>query len=235
MLSRLPQAFSIWFRRKRLKRHYMIYGIGRILNYLTLECGGDVLVKRSTPNKLETNAIKCKFIGYPKKTADITSSIQRRTKYLRTIIEKPSTSSIILRDYELVVEEANPTNFFEEAPPNNQENNIAHDALVLRRSEMQSMKDNEVWDLVDLTHESKTVSCNWVFMKKTDMDGNVNTFKAILAAKGYTHIQGVDHSETYSPEVSTPAIGCYLQMDVKTAFLNGRLYEDAYMEQPDGF
>ncbi|GKD28776.1 retrovirus-related pol polyprotein from transposon TNT 1-94 [Tanacetum coccineum] len=133
--------------------------------------------------------------------------------YSRTTIEKPSTSSIILRDYVLVLEEANPTIFFKEAPPDNQENNIAHDALVLRRSG----------------------GCNWVFKKKNDMDGNVNTFKAILAAKGYTHIQGVDHSETYLPEVSTPAIGCYLQMDVKTAFLNGRLYEDAYMEQPDGF
>ncbi|GKB78118.1 gypsy type transposase [Tanacetum coccineum] len=45
--------------------------------------------------------------------------------------------------------------------------------------EMQSMKDNEVWDLVDLPPNSKTVSSKWLFKKKNDMDGVVHTYKAL--------------------------------------------------------
>lgn len=45
-----------------------------------------------------------------------------------------------------------------------------HEAM---NAEMQSMKDNQVWDLVDLPPKNKPVGCKWVFKKKTDMDGNV--------------------------------------------------------------
>ncbi|GJT53929.1 retrotransposon protein, putative, ty1-copia subclass [Tanacetum coccineum] len=49
------------------------------------------------------------------------------------------------------------------------------------------MKDNEVWDLVDLPPNGKTVGSKWLFKKKTDMDGAVHTYKARLGAKvGYT-------------------------------------------------
>ncbi|GJV99259.1 putative retrotransposon ty1-copia subclass protein [Tanacetum coccineum] len=52
--------------------------------------------------------------------------------------------------------------------------------------EMQSMKDNEVWDLVELPPNGKTVGSKWLFKKKTDMDRVVHTYKARLVAKGYT-------------------------------------------------
>nr|GFC29544.1 hypothetical protein [Tanacetum cinerariifolium] len=51
---------------------------------------------------------------------------------------------------------------------------------------MQSMKDNEVWVLVELPPNGKTVGSTWLFKKKTDMDGNVHIYKARLMAKGYT-------------------------------------------------
>ncbi|GKF32811.1 retrotransposon protein, putative, ty1-copia subclass [Tanacetum coccineum] len=51
---------------------------------------------------------------------------------------------------------------------------------------MQSMKDNEVWELVDLPPNGKTVSHKWLFKKKTNMDGLVHTYKARLVAKGFT-------------------------------------------------
>ncbi|GJU86493.1 retrotransposon protein, putative, ty1-copia subclass [Tanacetum coccineum] len=57
--------------------------------------------------------------------------------------------------------------------------------------EMQSMKDNEVWDLVDLPPNGKTVADNWLFKKKTDMDGVVHTYKAHLVAKGYIQTLGI--------------------------------------------
>ncbi|GJZ26565.1 hypothetical protein Tco_0570818 [Tanacetum coccineum] len=50
--------------------------------------------------------------------------------------------------------------------------------------EMQSMKDNEVWDLVDLPPNGKTVRSKWLFKKKTDMDGAVHTYKSSSCSEG---------------------------------------------------
>ncbi|KAJ9557054.1 hypothetical protein OSB04_011668 [Centaurea solstitialis] len=103
-------------------------------------------------------------------------------------------------------------------------------------AEMQSMYDNQVWELTDLPQHCRAVGRKWVFKKKTDMDGNVHTFKARLVAKGFMQTHGIDYDETFSPV----AISAYFnyeiwQMDVKTAFLNGKLTEDVYMQQPEGF
>ncbi|KAJ9557371.1 hypothetical protein OSB04_011985 [Centaurea solstitialis] len=114
------------------------------------------------------------------------------------------------------------------------------------KAEMQSMYDNQVWELTDLPQHCKAVGRKWVFKKKTDMDGNVHTFKARLVAKGFTQTLGIDYDETFSPVAMLKsirilmAISAYFnyeiwQMDVKTAFLNGKLTEDVYMEQPEGF
>ncbi|GJX36122.1 retrotransposon protein, putative, ty1-copia subclass [Tanacetum coccineum] len=65
--------------------------------------------------------------------------------------------------------------------------------------EMQSMKDNEVWDLADLPPNGKTIGRKWLFKRKTDMDGAVHTYKAHLVAKGFTQTYGVDYEETFSP------------------------------------
>ncbi|GJZ78371.1 retrotransposon protein, putative, ty1-copia subclass [Tanacetum coccineum] len=81
-------------------------------------------------------------------------------------------------------------------------------------AKMQSMKDNEVWSLVDLPPNAKSVESKWLFKKKTDKNGNVHTYKARLVANGYT--------QTYD-------------MDVKTSFLNGYLIEEVYMVQAEGF
>ncbi|GKC77315.1 retrotransposon protein, putative, ty1-copia subclass [Tanacetum coccineum] len=112
--------------------------------------------------------------------------------------------------------------------------------------EMQSMKDNRVWILVELPPNGKIVGSKWLFKKKTDMDGAVHTYKARLVAKGYTQTPGIDYEETFSPVADIRAIRILIaiaayydyeiwQMDVKTAFLNGYLSEEVYMEQPEGF
>nr|GEZ78176.1 hypothetical protein [Tanacetum cinerariifolium] len=72
--------------------------------------------------------------------------------------------------------------------------------------EMQSMKDNEVWVLVELPPNGKTVGSKWLFKKKTEMDVNVHIYKAHLVAKGYTQTPGIDYEETFSPVADIRAI-----------------------------
>ena len=81
---------------------------------------------------------------------------------------------------------------------------------------------------------------------KTDMDGNVHTFKVRPVAKGFKQTHGIDYDETFLPVTILKSIRILLaivayydyeiwQMDVKTAFLNGNLIENVYMTQPEGF
>ncbi|KAK8993390.1 hypothetical protein V6N11_033491 [Hibiscus sabdariffa] len=118
--------------------------------------------------------------------------------------------------------------------------------LEAMRSEMDSMSENQVWTLVEPPEGIKPIGCKWVFKKKTDMDGNVQTYKGRLVAKGFRQIHGVDYDETFSPVAMFTSIRILLvvaafhdyeiwQMDVKTAFLNGKLEEDVYMTQSEGF
>nr|GEY13579.1 hypothetical protein [Tanacetum cinerariifolium] len=72
-----------------------------------------------------------------------------------------------------------------------------------------------------------------------------HTYKARLVAKGCTQTYKIEYEETFFPVADIRAIRILIaiaayydyeiwQMDVKTAFLNGRLDEDIYMEQPEG-
>lgn len=108
------------------------------------------------------------------------------------------------------------------------------------------MRKNQVWDLVDLPEGRKSIGNKWVLKIKRKADGSVERYKARLVAKGFTQVEGVDYEETFSAVVRFASIRIILamvasfdlelyQMDVKTAFLNGELDEEIYMDQPAGF
>ena len=113
-------------------------------------------------------------------------------------------------------------------------------------SEYQSLMENETWKLVKLPTGRKPVGCKWLFKTKRTSEGKVERYKARLVAKGYTQKPGEYYDETFSPVVRYSSIRTLLafaiqngmiihQMDVVTAFLNGTLDEDLYMEQPPGY
>ena len=112
--------------------------------------------------------------------------------------------------------------------------------------EIDSMYSNKVWNLVDAPEGIVPIGCKWIFKKKTEVDGKLETYKTRLVAKEYRQRQGVDYNETFSPVAMLKSIRILLaiaahydyeiwQMDVKTAFLNGNLEEEVYMMQPEGF
>lgn len=113
-------------------------------------------------------------------------------------------------------------------------------------SEYQSLIENDTWELVEPPPGRTPVGCRWIFKTKHGSDGKVERYKARLVAKEYTQKYGEDYAETYSPVVRYSSIQALLafavqndmmvhQMDAITAFLNGTLDEEIYMEQPPGY
>jgi hypothetical protein len=113
------------------------------------------------------------------------------------------------------------------------------------QEELNNFKRNEVWSLVPRPKQN-VVGTKWVFRNKQDEHVVVTINKARLVAKGYAQVAGLDFEETFAPVARLESIQILLayaahhsfrlyQMDVKSAFLNGPIKEEVYMEQPPGF
>jgi hypothetical protein len=100
---------------------------------------------------------------------------------------------------------------------------------------------NDVWDIVSISKEKSVESSKWIFKIKHTADGNIEKFKAKFVARGFSQREGVNYEETFAPVpiyASTRVVisiasvmGWRIhQMDVKTAFLNGFIEEEVYIE-----
>ena len=107
--------------------------------------------------------------------------------------------------------------------------------------EIDVLHKNNTWELTDLLAGHKAIKSKWVFKLKAD-----GRFCARLVAKGFMQIPGIDYDETFCPVACFESLQLLLalaaledweihQMDIKSAFLNGILNEEIYMEQPQGF
>lgn len=112
------------------------------------------------------------------------------------------------------------------------------------REELDCFSENDAWELVDAPDSGAVVKCKWV-LKKKYCDGKVR-YRARLVAKGFTQRPGVDYQETFSPVIRHStlrylfALSVQLNMDithldVTTAFLNGHLKENIFMQLPECF
>lgn len=102
---------------------------------------------------------------------------------------------------------------------------------------------NETWRKCDLLPGRKAITAKFVFKIKKTPSGDVERYKARLVARGFSQRAGLDYGETWSPVVRYEAIRVLLaltavldlemvEFDIKTAFLNGFIEEDIYMELP---
>jgi hypothetical protein len=119
------------------------------------------------------------------------------------------------------------------------------DWVLAMQEELNNFTRNKVWHLVPRPNQN-VVGTKWVFHNKQDEHGVVTRNKARLVAKGYSQVEGLDFGETYAPVARLESIRILLayatyhgfklyQMDVKSAFLNGPIKEEVYVEQPPGF
>jgi hypothetical protein len=119
------------------------------------------------------------------------------------------------------------------------------DWVLAMQEGLNNFKRNEVWSLVPRPKQN-VVGTKWVFCNKQDEHGVVTRNKARLVAKGYAQVAGLDFEETFAPMDRLESIRILLayaahhsfrlfQMDVKSAFLNGPIKEEVYVEQPPGF
>lgn len=117
------------------------------------------------------------------------------------------------------------------------------DAMV---EEYDSIVRNNVSDVVLKPENKLVVSSCWLYKVKQTVDGSVEKHKARFFTHGFSQVEGIDYDETFAPVTRYSSIRSMLalsaqmgwkihQMDVKTAFLNGQIEEEVYIEQPEGF
>ena len=113
-------------------------------------------------------------------------------------------------------------------------------------SEYNSLISHKTWVNSELPEGRKIVKGKWVFKVKRDQYGRISRYKCRYVAKGFSQVKGLDYQETFSPTVKYVTVRIMIalsvqydwnidQIDYETAFLNGDLQEDIYIEEPEEF
>ncbi len=114
------------------------------------------------------------------------------------------------------------------------------------QQEIDSLKERDTWDLVELPRGRKVVDNTWVFKGKLGPTGEVLRYKARLCARGFSQTKGLDFDFTFSPVAAFRSLRILFaltarfslslfQLDVVAAFLNGKLDHEIFMKQPRGY
>ncbi|GJV25487.1 retrovirus-related pol polyprotein from transposon TNT 1-94 [Tanacetum coccineum] len=145
------------------------------------------------------------------------------------------------------IELVNIIDFLSEEEPKKVSEALKHPGWVdAMQDELNQFSRNKVWTLVPAPYGKTIIGSKWVFKNKRDETGIIIKNKARLVAQGYNQQEGIDYDETFAPVARLEAIRIFLafatymnfiiyQMDIKSAFLNGKLKEEVYVKQPPGF
>ncbi|KAG8491216.1 hypothetical protein CXB51_014346 [Gossypium anomalum] len=259
LLNKLPThavkdktPFEAWHGLKPTVSHLKIFG-----------CVFYVLVPAERRTKLKKRSVPCIFVGYSsdKKGYRVYDPSTRKIFVSRDIRfdeertwnwdaeSEPSSGNVDdlpVRDTRSIADIYQRCNVAIVEPPNYEE--AARDMNWKRamEAELDMIQKNQTWDLVKRPEKKKVIGVRWVFRAKFNADGSLNKHKARLVVKGYSQQYGINFEETFAPVARLDTIKLLLslaaqkqwrihQLDVKSAFLNGYLKEEIYVEQPDGF
>ena len=112
--------------------------------------------------------------------------------------------------------------------------------------EIKPIEKNDTFELTTLPKGYKPIGVKWVYKIKKNAKGEVKKYKARLVSKGYSQEAGIDYDEVFAPVARLETVRLIIslaaqnrwkihQMDVKSAFLNGVLEEEVYIQQPPGY
>jgi Reverse transcriptase (RNA-dependent DNA polymerase). len=109
--------------------------------------------------------------------------------------------------------------------------------------EINQLEGLKTWTLVHLPTDRTAIPNKWVYRLKKDKEGIIIKHKARLVAKGYEQQAGIDYGETFAPVMRLDTLRLLLALaaklaleihvvDIVGAYLNGKLDEIIYMQQP---
>jgi hypothetical protein len=112
--------------------------------------------------------------------------------------------------------------------------------------ELENFGRNQVCTLVEPPRDVNVVGTKWIFKNKQGEDGEVVRIKGCLDPQGFSQVEVLDFGETFAPVACLEAIGILVafaaskgfklyQINVKSVFLNGVIYEKVYVRQPPRF
>lgn len=112
--------------------------------------------------------------------------------------------------------------------------------------EINAQLRNHTWDLISPALATNLVGYMWIFTIKRHADGSIDRFKVWFIAKGFNQCPGIDYHDTFNLVIKPATIRLVLsvsvtrnwpirQFDINHAFLQGKLEDQVYMAQPQGF
>ena len=114
------------------------------------------------------------------------------------------------------------------------------------QEEIYAIEKNNTWELTTLLLGQRTIGVKWVYKIKHTANRRIERYNVRLVAKGYKQKYGVDYEEVFALVARLDTVRMLIslaahhswkiyQPDVKSTFLNGKLEEEVYVEQPEGF
>lgn len=242
LLNRRPSSsinnkipFELWYNKKLELKNLKVFG-----------CICYVLTPKLQRNKLAPRSSERIFIGYDDdyKGYKVIDLETHRIYMSRDVVFNEEKFPVQEKHDEInsaFMSNEIPRSFFEAMRRND-----SQEWIKACNDEMKSLRDKGTWILVSRTPGMKLIRCKWVFTIKTKGNGEIDRYKARLVAKGFTQHEGIDYHETFAPVTKLTSIRLIFklamiekmqirQIDIKTAFLNGKIEEDLFMMQPEGF
>ena len=111
------------------------------------------------------------------------------------------------------------------------------------KHEIQALRSNDTWSLIPFHPSMNIVGSCCVYKIKRCVDGSIERYKAHLFAKGFTHQECINYSDTFSPVIKHVTVRLVFsiavsrgwmihQLNIHNVFLNLVLVEEVYMQKP---
>ncbi|GJQ91072.1 putative RNA-directed DNA polymerase [Tanacetum coccineum] len=209
--------------------------------------GCEVFVRREAQDKLEARSEKCLFIGYLeesfgylfyKPNDNVVFLAQRGELLEREMISKEDSRKVVtpVKPDDISL----PIHIISSRVSKPSQDPQFYYGFHIEKDKISNSTLTELNELANYKEAMAILeAAKWKEAMKREI-------QSMLVAKCYTQTHGIDYEETFSPVVKIKSIRIMLaitsfhdyeiwQMDIKTAFLNGKLIEDVFMAQLEGF